>query len=1129
MIFFLSGKVLFPHQLSPQFLKIMRLTAILLTVAFLQVQAKSYPQITLSLKNVSVEKVFYEIERQAGYGFLYTKAMLAGLPAVTIKVKNASINEVLNECFKGQPMTYTIEDKMIVVTKRGFANPERTPNPEPAPPAEIRGRVVSSTGEPLSNVSVIVAGTSVGTTTGIDGRFVLTAPDNKDIVLEFSSVGYQSQRVSVGNRTEVNVTLELDIAGLSDVVVTALGIKRERRTLSYSAQTVSTNDLNEAKEPNVVNSLQGRVAGVTITKTATGPSSSAKVILRGNRSITGNNQPLYVIDGVPMSNSHSGSSASTGGRDLGDGIGMLNSDNIESMTVLKGAAAAALYGSAGQNGAIIITTKSAKAGKISVDYVGNFSIDQPSLLPEIQTEYGQGAGGVYDPHSEQSWGPKIEGQEVTLWNGHTIKMKAEPNRLKDFYRTAKTISNTVSVSGGSEKMQTYFSYGNLYAEGILSNNGVKRNNLDLKITNDITPKLSFLTRISLIDEKIDNTPYRAERIDVVSRINQAPISIPLSEMQQYEYFDDLGSRKQSYWRAGSVFLSNPYWALNYHQFYQRKDRLIGLFQAQYKFTDWLDFQVRGSMDAMTQSSDERQYRDSYNSQGLGEVYNLGNSSERATNVDALLSFNRDLTEKLNLGVRLGGSIQDGWGSGENFTAGGLYREDDFKAVNARNPLLTNSHSRAAEVQSLYAMGTLSFKNYLYLDMTARNDWSSALPKESWSYFYPSAGLIAIVSDMVSLPSWVTFGKARLSIAGSGSGGGPYQTFNYFSLGQRGAITPSTTRAAGDSYKPELTSTFEAGLDWRFLNNRVGFDVTYYNTNTKNQQITIATPMASLFSAQRINAGLVRNRGVEVTLDGRPLLTNSFSWDISVNFAKNDNLIVRLTDELKDVTIINDRQVVIKAEEGMPFGTMYMLNWRKDDQGRHLVGGNGLPLLTGGKDSYVGNYNPNYMMGISNRFTFKNISLGILLDYRNGGIVVAGTQGIMDVYGTSARSAENRETGMIVDGYTEDGQKNATSISPEIFWNYVGNWTPVGDIYAYSGTNLRLREVALGYILPSAWLNKTRLIKSAKLSLVGRNLFFIKRIAPFDPELVMGTDNAGGQEFNSLPGTRNIGLNLKLSF
>jgi len=992
----------------------------------------------------------------------------------------------------------------------------------------VSGTVRDESGEPLIGATVLVKGTSVGTATDLDGSFALTNVE-EHATLVISYTGYITLEVLLDGQKNMDITLQTNAQNLDEVVVTALGIKRAEKSLTYSAETINSDDLNQAKETNLINSLQGKVAGVTITRNATGPGSSSKVLLRGSRSIYGNNQPLYVIDGVPLDNTsrEQGTGGTHGGRDGGDGIGMLNSDDIETMTVLKGAAAAALYGSQGQNGAIIITTKRGKAGKISVNYSGNFTIDQPNIIPEVQSEYGQGAGGVFNASSETSWGPKATGQEVTLWNGNKIPLVGQPNRIKDFFRTAMNLSNTLSIAGGSEKMQTYFSYGNTNAEGILANHDLSRHNLDLKISNNISSKLSFFSKLTYIDEQVENKPFTGERNDATGSIYHSPATIPLSEMQDYEYFDELGNRKQSYWKPGSIYLSNPYWKMNRQLFSEHKRRILGLVSAKYLLTDWLNFQVRGSIDRTDEDTEEKMYEDSYELSGNGNLYRLYAGNRRAMNIDALLSLEHEFSKDINLTANIGGSIQESKYGFVMTNANGLNKFDHFFMTNAKNPRTENSYGRTPQVQSLYATSTVAYKNYLFLELTARNDWSSALPKENQSYFYPAVGLTAVLTDMMTMPSWVSFGKARVTVAKAGYGGQEYLTRNYFSVGTGGTINTPSVRSLGN-YKPELTTSFEAGLDWRFFLNRLGIDVTYYKSETRNQLISLAVPNATLFSSQYINAGLIQNSGVEIMFNATPIKSNNVSWDLSLDYSKNVNKVIKISDRLKVAVLGDDRQVLETVEEGKSYGMMYMAEWKKDDSGRRLVDANGVPIVTG-KTAYAGNYNPNYMLGVNNSFNFKGLSFSFLIDYRNGGTVVAGTQAAMDASGNSKNSLYGRESGIVLDAYTENGEKNTKSISAEVYWQSLGNRTPVKDFYAFSGTNLRLREVVLGYRLPVENIQSLRFFQSASLSVVGRNLFFFMRKAPYDPEIASAVTNRGGLEYSSLPTTRNIGLNLKLSF
>jgi len=1094
----------------------MKLTIVLLLFFTFQVSAKNYAQkVTFVKKHANLSDIFKSIEQQTGFLFFYDKDLIQKTDAIDIAIRNATIDEAMLACLKGQPLTYTIVNKTIVIqAKKTFrkeifrlaANVTTF-----ALSVEIKGRVVNQTGQPLPNASVLIVGTNIGTATDNNGRFTLMAPDNNNVVLQISIVGFQTKTVSLGKQTEINITLDDAIKALNEVVVTALGITRAVKSLTYSVQNIKGDKLDEAKETNIVNSLQGKVAGVTITKSATGPGGDSKVLIRGNRSLTGNSQPLYVIDGVPLNGN----------------IGMLSSDNIESMTVLKGASAAALYGSQGQNGAIIITTKKGKPGAVAVDYTGGIAFDQAAVLPELQYQYGQGDAGVYNPHSEHSWGPKAVGQMDTLWNGHVVPLSGQSNRLKDFFRTALTLTNALAVSGGSDKMQAYFSYSNTNAQGIMRNNDLARHNVDLKINNNISSKLLLLTKLTYIYEDVNNRVVPGEGgTYALPSMYRSPTSIPASEMEDYSYIDASGNEKQSYWKPGSSILVNPYWALNRVSYYQQRDRILGLFSAKYNFSSWLDIQIRGSVDKTDQKTNHKVFADNYFSL-VGSNFDYGNNTSQSTNLDALVSFKHDLTKNLSLNGNIGGAMQQGKYTSISGNANGLNKANFFFMNNAKNPFISDAYGKSPQVFSVYGTATLEYKNYLYLDVTARNDWSSALPKSSQSYFYPSIGLSAIISEMLKLPSWVSYGKARITFANSGFGGQEYLDRNYYTVGPGGAIITPTIQSLG-TYKPELTSSFETGLDWQFFKNRLGFNLTYYDTKTRNQLLLIGAPAASLFNQRYINAGLIQNSGIESVVNFTPIKRNDFLWEAAINFSKNNNKIIRLTDAIKSVILVDDREAQIRAVEGGSYGDMYVKDWKKDSLGRRLVDKNGIPLLTSGNNVFLGNYNPDYMLGFSNTFTYKNFSLSILIDHRDGGYIIAGTQALIDADGHSKRSLEGRENGLILDAYTQDGSKNKTTITAQQYWSKIGDRYPTGGLYAYSATNTRLRELTVGFRIPKTLLNKSHFIKDAKLSIVGRNLFFFQRSAPIDPEITLGT-NGGGLEYGALPSTRNFGFNLKVSF
>jgi outer membrane receptor protein involved in Fe transport len=555
--------------------------------------------------------------------------------------------------------------------------------------------------------------------------------------------------------------------------------------------------------------------------------------------------------------------------------------------------------------------------------------------------------------------------------------------------------------------------------------------------------------------------------------------------------------------------------------------MLGLVSLKYSFTNWLNFQLRGSLDRTIQNIRHEVYDDSYFSQ-VGSTFDLGETRRTGMNIDGLLSFNHPLGNDFSLSGNIGASIQETKYESKSEDANGLNKANFFFMVNAKSPVVLNSYGRTPQVQSLYASTSFGYKNYLYLDLTARNDWSSALPKANQSYFYPSVGLSAILSDMVKMPSWVTYGKGRVTFASSGFGGTEYLDRNYFSVGSGGAILTPSIQSLGN-YRPELTHSFEAGLDWRFFHSRAGFNLTYYNTRTKDQLLLIGIPSATLYSQKYINAGLIQNKGIELTVDATPVKIKNFSWTVGANYSKNINKVKKLTDNMKSVIIgAGDAVYLIKVDEGSSFGDVYVRGWARDAKGNRLIDPDGSPTLTDGTNVFVGNYNPDYMLGLSSSFTYKNFTLSVLVDHRQGGVVISGTQALIDADGHSKQSLRGREGGIVLDGVMDDGSKNVTAVESQKFFGLIGGRYPIAEFYSYSGTNTRLRELVLTYNISNGVLSKVKFIKKAEVSIVGRNLFFFHRVAPFDPEITRGVDG-GGLEYAALPSTRTYGLNLNVSF
>ena len=985
---------------------------------------------------------------------------------------------------------------------------------------EVSGTVKDNNGNALPGVNVVIKGTTKGTTTSSVGKYTLMV-DNNATVLIFSFIGALTQEVTVGDRSVVDVTLQEDSKQLNEIVVTALGIERNAKTLTYSTQQIDGKKLVDVRDANFVNTLSGKVAGMVVTQASSGPGSATRVVLRGNRSITGNNNALFVIDGVPVDNTVRGQvTGDFGGINGSDGANNINPDDIESMNVLKGPAASALYGSRAANGVIMITTKKGKAGKVSVDVNSGVVMESPFVLPKLQNTYGQGAGGKTSANSPYSWGAA-----TTTY----------PDNVKDFFRDAVSTNNSVGIAAGSEKVQTYTSYTNNYNQGILPNNELMRHTLNLRLTSQITKRFSTDAKITYINQKIDNKPRSGEESSVTMNLYKVPRSVDLNNV--YNSYEDANG-KPTYWTSSGIYM-NPYWTLNKTFALEKRNRVIALGSAKYQLTDWLNVQGRLSYDW---------YADRYNFgysnntllfAGAGGSYSDYTGEQLERNMDVIISGNNAIGKDFAVTYNVGAGSTYNRFSQVGASTNGLSVANRFDLSFASNLTQITGYNEK-ELQYVFGTASVSFRDYLTVDASVRNDWSSTLPKP-YSYIYSSFGANVILSDAVKLPNWISFAKLRGSWAQVGNDAAPYsllQTYAFSQGGTGGYISRSTTRPA-ENLKPEISSSTEFGADVRFLGGRLGVDFTYYNSNTVNQLLSLGLAPASGFASQFVNAGKINNKGFELTLSASPLKGNSFTWDASLNFARNVNTIVELHPNIKSATLGgNTRTTTAVVTEGGSYGDLQAYGWARDAQDRLLVNANGLPVVSAFKT--IGNFNPKLTFGFSNTFSYKNFVMSFLVDGRVGGIMVSGTDGNLAYDGTAEYTLEKREGGWVLPGVTATGETNTKAITSEQFWQTVsqGRYT-WGEFFSYSTTNVRLREATLGYNIP---FPQGFFIKNARLSLTARNLFFFyrgnatmdipglkTRKLPFDPDVNLSAANYQGSEYGALPSTRTVGLNLKLGF
>lgn len=1122
--------------LSFKSLLIMKLSIILLIATGLQVAAKpgEAQTVTLSGNNVRLGKIFKEIRKQTDYQFFYKDEYLQNAKPVDIHVRNVSVKEALDICFRGQPLSYSILNNKVIVVKENPTIEEGISQLENITQTPVSGIVTdAATKRPLTGVSIQVKGSTTGAITDAEGKFSLDVPPGA--VLVISSIGYNTQEISVNGRSHINITLSPSATSLRQLVVTALGIKQEERTLSYITQEVKTGPLTEARSTNPINSLEGKVPGLEISQTGAGVGAPSRVTLRGNRSISGDNQPLYVIDGVPT---------------LGTPQ-FLDVDNIESINVLQGANAAALYGSDAQNGAIIITTKKGSSGGIKVSLNNTFMFRQPDLSIPFQNEYGQGVNGQYQKGSGYSWGPQMTGQMVPTWSlnpakaNETIPYSPQPDNVKDIFQNGFNISNNLQASIGGKTTQAFFSTTSTEARDILPTNTMQQNNLMVRVTSHLSDKFLLDSKLSYTKEKVNGVLRQStNNFNPLQQIYNIPRNIRTQDAKDYEFMGPDGVMEQDFWAPGfSSTAENPYWVLYKNLFSQNIDRITGLASLTYNFSNALNLMGRVSYDGINETDKQEDYNGTL-VRALEGRYYLTDSRQYEFNADFLLSYDKQLSDNWHLDVHAGGNLKKQL-LGENFAANtgpSLLAPNLFTLSNANFPIVSDNPGSPINVQSLYAFGKIGWKDAAFLTLTGRNDWSSTLPINSRSYFYPSVGLSVILSDLIpSFPKIFNIAKIRGSWAQVGSGAQPFmlqRTASFSPGGNNGFLALSST-LPNKELKPEETKSFETGFDIQILNRRLGLHFTYYNTNTIDQLFTIALPVASGASSFYTNGGNVQNRGEEVLLNTVPVQTKNFTWNLDFSYSRNKNMVLSISDQRPKVVIASDFASDYVVQQGLPFGDIFTIGFLRDSLGRVVVNSNGLPQVSNAKTVNVGSYTPKWTGAISSSMTYKNWTLSFVITHRQGGIVESFTQAALDYLGLSKQTLQGRNGGLIFGkniftqytAVTPDGTPNNIPVDAQDLWSIIGNVSlPVGETYALNTTNTRLREMIIGYELPQSFVNRIHL-SSVKVSLVGRDLFFISRATPgLDPDILSGTSTSS-EGFSSYPPptTRAYGVNLNIGF
>lgn len=1109
---------------------------ILIACVLLSFTLSAQEKISLKVENMNLENVFKTIHEKSGYRFFYSDDLVDLEKIISLDVAEAGIEQLIEILKTKTNLSFRMmEDQLIVVSPVGEKHG-----------VVIKGRVTSAR-EPqgLPGVNVVIKGTAKGVTTGMDGTYSIEVPE-ESVILSFSFIGFQPQEIAVNGQRELNVVLVEDIQSIDEVVVTALSIERDKNSLGYSITQVGSDEINRAKENNPVNSLAGKVSGLQITKSPTGVDGSSRVVLRGVASMLGNNRPLFVIDGIPM-DAGFGGGGRWGGKDSGDALADLNPEDIESMSVLKGAGAAAAYGSRGANGVILITTKKGKNKRgIGISFSSGYTVENPMVTPDFQNEYTQGAFGYYPslsgnpqkPLADYPWiwsyGEKMDGQTLVNWLGQEEQMVPQANPYDAFFRTGSSFTNTVAFDGGTDRTTFRASITHQDSKGIMPNNDLSKQTFNLRGFSKLGEKVEFDSKLTYIHSSVENRPYLAEDgSNVVQSLAIMPRNITLESLKQ-NTVDAEGNMLK--WNTDNTF-ANPYWILQNKLNEDEKNRFQGMFSVKWNATEHFHLMVRSGLDFTNSSSKdyENPGRPSI-ATGQGSISKgMGNSME--WNSDFLGTYDKRFND-FSLNLSLGGNYRynkynsiSQWGS--------VMRVPEMYNISNYRNYGTSEWFSKKQVYSLYALGQFAFQNYLYLDVTARNDWSSTLPLGNNSYFYHSENLSFLFSEAFSLNwEWLTTGKLRASFAKVGNDTGAYEIAQYYSLSQTQTDYPLASiggQLPHFDLKPEETSSWEVGTNLAMFKNRLAVDFTYYYSISDNQIMNVDLTPSSGYSSRKMNAGKLQNRGVEVQLNATPVETpGGFSWDVILTWSKNRSEVMELYGDMEFLPLAEEFHMSIQARPGEPYGVIYTTDYKRDTFGHKLIDKNG--FAQAGEWKAMGNINPDWMGGINNQFSYKNLSLSFLVDIQKGGDIYSWGKAYMGLFGTSAETLEGRAEwaagtgGFIEEGRSEsNGQPNTIPIDPTLRWYNIYN-KQIGTEWIQDATNVRLRELVLSYNMTSRLLAKLP-IDDVNLSLVGRNLFFLYRAMDhFDPESGYNSGNTGnGIEHLSLPSTSSYGVNLKINF
>lgn len=1120
--------------------------ALLILMLFALPAQSAVAQITIRISNSSLGAVIKQIQAQSKYQFFYDDN-LTSLHVEALNVRDVTLEEVLDKALKGKNVVYKIEENVVYLSKA-----KTTPSQSNNQQQKITGKVIDSNNEPLIGVSVLEKGTTNGTITDIDGNYTLVITDSK-AVLQFSYIGYQTIEKSVDGKSMINVILNEDAKVLDEVVVTALGIKRSEKALSYNVQQVNADAVTSNKDPNFINSLSGKVAGVNINSSSSGVGGVSKVVMRGTKSIMQSSNALYVVDGVPMFSSANKTNRTDADKNNGtefsskgstEPIADINPEDIESMSVLTGAAAAALYGSDAANGAIIITTKKGKVGKVNITVNSNVDFNAPLVMPRFQTRYGTGINGLKDDNSSRSWGPRLTEARYFGYNPR-----------EDYFQTGIIGTESISFSTGTDKNQTYASAAAVNSKGIVPNNKYDRYNFTVRNTTSfLDDKMTLDVNASYILQKDRNMVNQGTYNNPIVGAYLFPRGNDWEDIKMYERYDVARKIHTQYWPTGDagMTMQNPYW-VNYRNLREnRRDRYILGASLNYKILEWLSISGRVRLDNSNNDYTEKAYA-STNTQ-LTELsdrglYGIARSYDKQLYADFLISVNKTFGDKWSLQANVGGSFTDmrydemsvrGPIADDSATFAGEKAglTNGFYIQNLSTTKTKNLQSGWREqTQSIYASAEVGYQSTYYLTLTGRNDWPSQLAgpnSENKSFFYPSVGMSIVLSELMPRlnKDYVSYFKVRGSFASVGSAFSRYIANPHFKWNNSINQWSNLTDFPVYNLKPERTNSFEVGMNMRFLKN-FELDVTYYNAKTMNQTFNPELPVGE-YARIYIQTGAVRNQGVELSLN-YDNTWKDFTWNTGFTYSMNRNKIITLANNA--INPITGEQFSIASlnmgglgstrfilREGGSMGDIYsLMDLKRDANGAvYIDENNSVSTKSLEANNYIklGSVLPKGNLAWRNNFSWKNINIAFLVSARLGGVVFSRTQAVLDNFGVSEASASARDKGYV----SVNGNDR---VNPESWYSVVAGGTAVPQYYVYSATNIRLQEASIGYTIPRKWLGN---VCDIKVSLLGRNLWMIYNKAPFDPESVASTDNFyQGIDYFMMPSLRNIGFNLSFKF